>query len=232
MKDFVLFLRWRFGITVAKDELNINSGHVLTFILSPEQVQVLRNIQKSGIENKKISVESWIANTRRIPLAMQSNGYEIYGNQLILSGSELFIEAMLESLFGSVNKRSEETYIIPIDQIIRDSKDTDSVRFLNSLVNSDEFEQYKEQFIPLDSLDVYTKSRTGIKLKTGLLVGLALSYRNLRSWCAGFDRVQYTGMAEKNSEEYEKAENYRANEMACQKGMNDCLEYLRLLGWR
>ncbi len=233
MDEFAMFLRWRFGVEIGQIKIDIKYGKIWTFILPEEQVQLLLLLSQNEWESKSIAVENWIAYTQGIPVSMQGNsGYEFHVNQLKLWGSDLFIEAMLQSLINPVNERSEQKYIVPVDQIIQRSGDEDSVRFLNNLVNTDEIEKYNEQFIPLDFVDDYMETRTGIEFKTGLLVGLALTYRNLRDLCAGFDKVQYTGVAEKDSKDSVKENNYKFNEQACSKGMEECKEYLRLLDWR
>lgn len=233
MDEFEMFLQWRFGVKIGKTEFDINRGKIWAFILSVKQAQQLSLLSPKEWESKRVTIENWIAHTRRIPVTKQGNsGCELNVNQLKMWGSDLFIEAMMESLINPRNQRSEQTYIVPIDQIIRNSRDEDDVRFLDILVNSDEIEMYKEQFIPLDLIDYYKKKHTEIQLKTGLLVSLALTYRDLRSWCAALDKVQYTGIAEKDSDNSVKAENYKANEQACRNSMRECEEYMRLLGWR
>ena len=111
MKDFDKYLKWRFDLIDCDSGISIDEGIEVSIVLSNDQAIKLLGLESYEWENYKIRAKNYIANTKMIPMTMQPEGRYIFkGNQLMMSGSPLFIELMLEQLGLTVKQKSAQKF--------------------------------------------------------------------------------------------------------------------------
>lgn len=242
INDFGKYLGWRYGVKVISGSYTPKDGYIMTLVLTDTQRKRVIS-QKDMIQTFIFRAKSLMAYNMGLPFSLQREGkIGVHGNQLILSGSDIFVDIMLFQLLGYKNPKAEEIFCIPLQNRINGSGDELAINFLNSFNSQDE--NIVNLNIPTDSLDAIKKQINQSEYQKRLLVSLGLSFYSLKGVCKGFDKARINGTVLEYDIETEDIDEYDTNEInkkkiqykayieSCEKFVTDANRYMDELGWR
>lgn len=100
--DWEKSLEWKYGIKFLNKEI-IHNGFLMTFALTDMQREQVLS-QENMFETIIIETLMKIAESTNRPVSQQDGTVDITENRLVLSGSRIFIDAILLQLFGQKNR--------------------------------------------------------------------------------------------------------------------------------